>query len=714
MSRLLRLAEVEPEMILPHLADWIDAATPEQIVGLSHLPPQPGLQGRGWAARRNLVWLAEWLLRFPEFSPFAERILYRLALVETESCGNNATEIWCRAYRPLLSGTAIPFPERLRGLEQRLLACLDEAQLRLCLHALAGPLTADGMAHRMGSPSLISGRMPPPDWVPTTREEMLGVWRATAELVARLARHPRPEIADGVIDATIQHAFGLIRHGYLSELIGVIDSRPLGDARLVALLHCIDQFLATYCRPERRHVPPALEAEVRLWRQRLLPTALRSRVQVTIGRTYFDIHEHNADHGDALLSGLAGELLSDTPALASLLPWLYSDEARSAHALGMHLGRLDERAGLLERLVEAAAGRPNHGLLHGYVIGLLDRHPAQEQRVAAVVDRLMPTQPELVFGLLVTGLPCLRPLDRAFALVDAGRIPPGYLRIAWRLVGSRPLTQSELAGVVHRLLPSIRAGEAPAGQAAIDVLSMQLHAARQARPDAPPFAPEEVPLVLDVLETSLAVDLGGEGWAWGQLVAAISETHPQPAARLAVAAIMSENHLRLSHEVEQYLATAARQHPLIIMQELGAGLLVPGTGWRLGLHDLAPVVAVLPPAITRAWVEEHGHEGARALARLLPPPELREGVPTVSELTAFVLERFGDDDRVFREFCAGAGEGGWRSGDIAGQYDQDARLARQFLTHPCRRIREWAQRADASARALAEWFRADDEEMEAP
>jgi hypothetical protein len=116
MYRLFRLAEVEPETILPHLADWIDAATPEQIVGLNHLPHQQGSRARVWAARRELVWLAEWLLRFPEFYPFAERILYRLALVETETCGNNATEIWCRSCRPLLSGTAIPFFERLRRL----------------------------------------------------------------------------------------------------------------------------------------------------------------------------------------------------------------------------------------------------------------------------------------------------------------------------------------------------------------------------------------------------------------------------------------------------------------------------------------------------------------------------------------------------------------------------------------------------------------------
>jgi hypothetical protein len=194
----------------------------------------------------------------------------------------------------------------------------------------------------------------------------------------------------------------------------------------------------------------------------------------------------------------------------------------------------------------------------------------------------------------------------------------------------------------------------------------------------------------------------------------MGQSDPLAAIRLAVRALGSEHSIRLSDPVERYLADAAHYHPQAVMGELGVGLLTPGTGWRLSFGDLVPVVAALPPAIARAWVERHDLDGARSLARLLAVPHLSDGVPKVPELTEFVLDRYGQDDRVFQEFCAGAASHGIRSGDIAGQYDQDAEVARHFLTHRCRAIREWARGAEQRARAHADWFRRDDEQLEAP
>src|SRR5262249_13009115 len=152
-----------------------------------------------------------------------------------------------------------------------------------------------------------------------------------------------------------------------------------------------------------------------------------------------DIHYYHADHGEAVLSGLARELLGDREVLSAELPWLLSEEARSSHALGLHAGRLDEAGQLLDLLAEAAPAREHTGRLRGHIVALPDRHPAPADRVSHPLDRLAPTHPRLAFELLTTGFPALRPLARAFDLVDAGRIPAFYLREAWRLVGLRPL-----------------------------------------------------------------------------------------------------------------------------------------------------------------------------------------------------------------------------------------------------------------------------------
>jgi hypothetical protein len=58
---------------------------------------------------------------------------------------------------------------------------------------------------------------------------------------------------------------------------------------------------------------------------------------------------------------------------------------------------------------------------------------------------------------------------------------------------------------------------------------------------------------------------------------------------------------------------------------------------------------------------------------------------------AYILKEFESDDSTFSEFCAGVRSFQLYSGDIAKQYEQEAGMARLFLGHELRRVREWAQ-----------------------
>jgi hypothetical protein len=595
----------------------------------------------------------------------------------------------------------------------RLNKATSEAEVRLCLLALKEPLTSDATVHRMGSPSLIAGRMPPPDWIPATQDDLDGIWRLSIDFVSRLAQ-AKNSTAEAVIDLMIGHAFGLLRHGYIRDFIRIVESRPIAEARLVALFQLIDRFLEVYCKPDRRHASVELEGELRAWKQRLQPTSLQGRLRATLRRAYRDIYFHDADHGETLLADLSRGLLADPQDFAAELPWLLSDEAPASYALGMHLGCLDERASLLNQIVRAAVNRPNIGLVRTYLVGLLERHPQHTDSALALIDHTAAVDAVLAFNLLMTGIPSLDPLRRIFELVDSGRIPVAYLSEIWRLRDDRSLTPENFREALTRLLPAVQNNNVAASQGAVDLISMQMHASRRATPDSPAFDAHAVPMVRNILEASLACELGRQGHAWGDLVAEVGRVDPGAAIQLAVAALLTVNHLRMSDTIERYLANAARHHPQLVMDALGGGLLTPSIGWRLGLHELKPAVAVLPLSLVRGWVEQHGLPAARAIARLLPAPEIRDGMPVVPELTEFLLDRFGDDRRIFAEFCAGVDSGGWRSGDIAGQYDRDAEVARHFLTHRCRWIREWASRAEQSARRHAELFRVDDEDFEAP
>src|SRR5262249_8510413 len=136
----------------------------------------------GQAARRELVWLAEKFLRLQEHFADAERILLRLALAETEIYANNATGVWKNLFRPLLSGTPVPFRDRLRLLEQRFQTD-GKAQRALCLAALGGPLRAGYPAGRLLGPPVVAGRIPPPDWQPNNVQEARECWTRTVELL---------------------------------------------------------------------------------------------------------------------------------------------------------------------------------------------------------------------------------------------------------------------------------------------------------------------------------------------------------------------------------------------------------------------------------------------------------------------------------------------------------------------------------------------------
>ncbi len=86
----------------------------------------------------------------------------------------------------------------------------------------------------------------------------------------------------------------------------------------------------------------------------------------------------------------------------------------------------------------------------------------------------------------------------------------------------------------------------------------------------------------------------------------------------------------------------------------------------------------------------------------------------VPAFTEWLLTRFETDDRVFHEFAAGTNSFKVYSGDIAAEHEAEAAVARRFLNHPARRIREWAAVEEQSAREEARRARQWAEERDLP
>jgi hypothetical protein len=242
---------------------------------------------------------------------------------------------------------------------------------------------------------------------------------------------------------------------------------------------------------------------------------------------------------------------------------------------------------------------------------------------------------------------------------------------------------------------------------------MELHP--HGRPGNPDLlsSPRFESLLEAVLEVALPV-VGQETHAWRQLLEDLQTVGPESAVRLAVRALAGDD-FQLAEQVQSDLVGLAPRDPERVMRLFGEGLLDPALGWRLAAHRLRGLVNALPPEVGMRWLQGHGRPAAVALARHLPPPFIGpSGEPTVPALTAYVLDRFAEDERVFDEFCAGMHSGQTYVGDIAAQHEREAEVARRFLDHDLPRVRDWAHREIAQATQQASWWRARDEELAAP
>ena len=79
----------------------------------------------------------------------------------------------------------------------------------------------------------------------------------------------------------------------------------------------------------------------------------------------------------------------------------------------------------------------------------------------------------------------------------------------------------------------------------------------------------------------------------------------------------------------------------------GVGQILLKNDWDspVNFHGL-PIIA-LPDDIVIRWLEKHGLNGARVLARHLTRPCIYSEVPSLHPATRYVLDKFGADDIVF-------------------------------------------------------------------
>ena len=312
VDRLVVLVETDPTRFLPSLARLIDRAKPEELMTDNG--------SRGWGSRRSIVWLCERLSAFPEYFYDVERILFRLALHESErGIGNNATAIWKQIFVILLSGSSLPYCDRLRLLEPRLTS-QSPAEAILALDALEGIFETH--ASRAVGPAVVAGRIPPSDWQPRYQHDYLACYHSAFALYEAMITGGSDEIHSRALDAVIKHVDWFLWNGFLDDISNLLRPPRLGLTNLPTVLEKVDLFLKV--RTKGRHqdsYPEEYLKKVRNWQASLIPDDVHAKVISIVGRPTYHFYEGDERvEWNSKLRGIATQLTADRRLLESELP----------------------------------------------------------------------------------------------------------------------------------------------------------------------------------------------------------------------------------------------------------------------------------------------------------------------------------------------------------------------------------------------------------
>jgi hypothetical protein len=150
-----------------------------------------------------------------------------------------------------------------------------------------------------------------------------------------------------------------------------------------------------------------------------------------------------------------------------------------------------------------------------------------------------------------------------------------------------------------------------------------------------------------------------------------------------------------------------------VLKELKRLMTTEDKEWRFLFKNYKALFAAFDPKILSDWLELNGIEIARRTARHLARPYIDDNnKPIVPIATEFALEKFGSDEGFFQEFAAGSNSGEVFVGDPATRSDAEAEIAKRFLNHRLKVVRDWAQAEFDSATSQAKYWREFQEEMD--
>lgn len=680
-EQLLLLVRADPDRMLNRLRDLVMEATPEQLM--------PG-HNRG---RRWLVTEFTEIARFPQWFAIAEEMLFRLALNESEpDLGNNATKIWTALFGIHGSSIATSFPDRLKILQAR---ALDrDARIReLCVAALDEAV--DDQAIHLISQRGFGRRIPPSPWHPKTWGEYFGYLKDCLALLRSLIADENATVSAKAAKAFVDS----IRHALFRNILepakegaGDIPEavRPVLRAKLreLVLLHENGHTQNDGSDQEKKM------AFIRAWVGELAPTRLHDQLVEDLGTTSWSHHLEETQWNERI-EALARRLLNEDGALERELTWINSPAAGAAVDLGIRLGRLDTDLRYLESIASTGIGTGRPELLRGYFVGTSETFASTgnehlKVRCNHALNALWGENVGFAYDAMLPSGDFLRSFDRTIDAVRSKQLPAAAMRsfAAWN--GSRHTAPEEAKLASEVLLMVSREGDKRAASTALDFIHFALMREQAGDPSAfliQMFEDGRLETVFGLLEESSKDKSNFSHW-FPRLFQLAFPSNPARAVGIAISMLAAGSY-EASQAASGLMHTMAEADPTSLMSALGMALLDQQNSINFAFRKVG--LGAIPDSVVIEWLKTHGVDGARALARHVIAPYIGTNGPELNFVTAFLMENFGDDERVFSSFVAGIHSGGVFTGPISNWMQRGVTLAEQFTNYPIPSIRQWAR-----------------------
>lgn len=321
--------------------------------------------------RRNLVCALEKLCFHEECFEDAANSLLLLASAENENWSNNASGQFKQLFSPFLSGTEAPPELRIKVIDSALNSLKDSCR-KLAVETMEHVIDTHGSFRTVGAEYQGSGK-PLKEWKPKVWGDVFRYWEQVLLRLMELIVRADP-LASEAKSAIARHIRGLIQNGQVDILDNII--RTIVKSTGPFWPDALDSIKSSL-RYEGNEMPPQVKAKVEDWVYLLTPSSLDERLKLYVTKPPFE-HEkgedgHYVDLAAQNAQALAEELSSNFDSIVPYLDNLLSGEQRQAYCFGRNIVMIAcNWEPLLSKTIEAMVKieKPNIRLLLGILNGV--------------------------------------------------------------------------------------------------------------------------------------------------------------------------------------------------------------------------------------------------------------------------------------------------------------------------------------------------------